>query len=583
MPLFPGQILQQRYRIQSLLGQGGMGAVYRAEDMRLHISVAVKELLPQPGLDPHLLSRLRAQFLQEATILARLNHPHLVNVTDYFEEDGKAYLIMRFIEGESLADHIARHGALPEAQVVTWALEILEALDYCHARNILHRDLKPHNIIIQPNGSVVLVDFGLVKLWNPADPQTRTTIRGAGTPEYAPPEQYGATSGHTDPRSDIYSLGATLYHALTGQVPPSATERIAFPQHFRTPRELNGRVSPGIDGVIQKAMALPQEQRWSSAREMAIALQSGSGNIPPTPVLPPASKRRRPAWLWGSGVLVLLLVLAASVIMANRGCRSTITTSPTPVTLIAAMPITATVTQTSPPDLRLGEPEPPVEDATALVVPTSTPEQRPTPIAMPVPTVTPVPVLRFKTVPLGAAANAAWGHFEAPPQGDVVLGGIPFTLAAQIFKSQAEPAPDNTYPSEVTIKVHLSQAQRLYLLLTAGNAFVRYTGTAVGGVEAVCNDVTYPIATLTVGQNLREWHTVGDVVAAAPEVELVWRGALKDSPNLTGHIDMLTLSLPAACQNGTLTAVRVLDFSTETAHSRDPALNLIGLTLGYYP
>ncbi|MGC9083696.1 MAG: serine/threonine-protein kinase, partial [Anaerolineae bacterium] len=126
--LTPGQVLQNRYRIDALLGHGGMGAVYKAWDSRLQVYVAVKEMIPQPGLDPQMLSRLRQQFRQEATILARLSHPNLVRVSDYFEEGGNAYLVMEFVEGESLANLIAARGPLPEAQVLEWARQLLDAL-----------------------------------------------------------------------------------------------------------------------------------------------------------------------------------------------------------------------------------------------------------------------------------------------------------------------------------------------------------------------------------------------------------------------------------------------------------------------
>ena len=230
--LNPGTVLQERYRIVRELGRGGMGAVYHAWDMRLSIPVALKEMIPQSEISTQLLQELRTQFQQEATVLARLSHPHLVGVTDFFEEGRNIYLVMKFVEGESLADRIKREGALPEAQVVKWSEQLLEALSYCHSQGIIHRDIKPQNIIIRPDGQAVLVDFGLVKLWDPNDPKTRTAVRGMGSPQYAPPEQYELDVGHTEPRSDLYSLGATMYHALTGQAPPTATLRISSPEDF---------------------------------------------------------------------------------------------------------------------------------------------------------------------------------------------------------------------------------------------------------------------------------------------------------------------------------------------------------------
>ncbi|MBN1921328.1 MAG: SUMF1/EgtB/PvdO family nonheme iron enzyme [Anaerolineae bacterium] len=275
MALNQGQLLQNRYRVVTLLGEGGMGAVYRAWDLRLKVSVALKEMTPQPGLEVSMLAQLRGQFEQEAVTLARLSHPHLVRVTDFFDELGNAYLVMEYLEGESLAQRIQREGRIPEAQTLTWARQLLDALAYCHAQGIVHRDIKPQNILLRPDGRAVLVDFGLVKLWNPADPQTHTVMRGMGTPEYAPPEQYGQRGQTTDPRSDIYSLGATLYHALTGQAPPSASDRIADPEIFRPVRALNPSVSAATDAAILKALEPTRAARWTTAAHMLSALSRG--------------------------------------------------------------------------------------------------------------------------------------------------------------------------------------------------------------------------------------------------------------------------------------------------------------------
>ena len=162
MALAPRQILQNRYRVVSLLRKGGMGAVYRAWDTRLNIPIALKELIPQPGLDLHTLAQLRQQFQHEATILASLDHPHLVDVTDFFEEGGNSYLVMRLIEGDTLAERIERQGALLEEEALVWASQLLDALAYCHSQGVIHRDVKPQNVIIRPDGRAVLVDFGLV-------------------------------------------------------------------------------------------------------------------------------------------------------------------------------------------------------------------------------------------------------------------------------------------------------------------------------------------------------------------------------------------------------------------------------------
>ncbi len=361
-----------------------MGAVYRAWDTRLNIPVAVKELVPQPGLDASTLERLREQFIQEAQILARLDHPHLVNVSDYFEEREKAYLVMKYVAGESLAERIAREGALEEAQVLTWSQQLLSALAYCHGQQVLHRDLKPHNIVITPEGGVVLVDFGLVKLWDPQDPHTRTAIRGAGTPEYAPPEQYDTVAGHTDTRSDLYSLGATLYHALTGQAPPTATQRMTDPERFASPRAINREVSAGTEAAILRAMTIARAERFQSAEEMAAALRSQTPRITagsaPQPmserthklssVQPPAPSRaggkRIPAWGWALAAvgLVVLLVLGLGGLSRGR--------TPSP-------PMVAERTAT------------PTSQSVAVADPTAT--RKPAATAAPEPTATSTPIL----------------------------------------------------------------------------------------------------------------------------------------------------------------------------------------------
>jgi serine/threonine-protein kinase len=307
-----------------------MGAVYRAWDMRLSVPVALKEMTPQPGLDEQTLGQLRQQFQQEATVLARLHHPHLVRVTDFFEESDNAYLVMDFVEGEELANRINQHGPLPEAEVLAWAEQLLSALAYCHDKGILHRDVKPQNVVIRPDGQAMLVDFGLVKLWDPDDPHTRTVMRGMGTPEYAPPEQYEIDATHTDPRSDIYSLGATLYHAMSGQAPLTATLRMASPERFVPVRKHNPRVSLATEQTILRALELNRSKRWQSAGEMAAALSSGRVPPPPrppgrvTPAAPrrdrtgakpsvqaaaaPAPRRKQWVWLLGCGTLFTILL-----------------------------------------------------------------------------------------------------------------------------------------------------------------------------------------------------------------------------------------------------------------------------------
>jgi serine/threonine protein kinase len=392
MGLSTGTILQNRYRIVRLLERGGMGAVYRAWDIRLGVPIALKEMTLQPGLISDTLAQLHRQFQQEAMVLARLSHPHLVRVTDFFEEGDTVYLVMDFVQGESLAEHIAREGALPETQVLDWAGQLLDALAYCHAQGVIHRDVKPQNVIIRPDGRVVLVDFGLVKLWDPRDPRTRTIIRTMGTPEYAPPEQYDSTTGHTDPRSDVYSLGATMYHALTGQAPPTATQRIVNPAALVPVRALNPRASIQVETAVLRALELPPAARFQSAVEMAAAL---GGRV--TASMPKRQSRRRvPAWVWALGglsTLILMAGLAAGAIKVVGGPTSTPTPSPTIMPTVTSTPTDVPTPTPTPTPTATPTPHPtstplPTATPTPTSTPTATPTRRP---PSPTPTYTPMP------------------------------------------------------------------------------------------------------------------------------------------------------------------------------------------------
>lgn len=408
--LTAGTILQNRYRIGALLGQGGMGAVYRAWDTRLEVSVALKEMIPQPGLAPNLLSELRQQFHQEAKVLARLNHPNLVRVTDFFEERGNAYLVMDFVAGESLNKHIEQRGALPEAEVLNWGRQLLSALAYCHSQGVIHRDVKPQNVIIQPNGQAVLVDFGLAKLWDPRDPRTKTAMRGVGTPEYAPPEQYSGLSSSTDARSDLYGLGATLYHALTGRAPLTATDRMANPRQFASVRRLNSRISSRTERVILRAMELAREQRFQSAQEMMAALKGKTPKRQATKMMPgaPAPRRRRPsAWFWILFVLLLLLLGGGALwwVAQQPGIPIAFLTMPT---LIPTL--TPTHVPTSTPT------------STATATPAATPSPTSTPTHTPIPpTSSPTPTPTPDNI---ATARQGSSIFAAPNSGSQVLGGV---------------------------------------------------------------------------------------------------------------------------------------------------------------
>jgi len=291
MPLVPGQLLHQRYQIHALLGQGGMGSVYRATDTVMQRVVAIKERTSDANATPQGLQQAHAQFQREAQILGALAHPNLPHVYDFFNANGNEYVVMEFIAGQNLYDAVTASGAINEGAVRAWAEQILDALTYLHERSngssfgIIHRDIKPANIILKSDGKVVLVDFGLVKLIDLNNPNTFTAMRGMGTPEYAPLEQF-SPGMHTDARSDIYSFGATLYHLLAGRAPLDVPRRLLNPQQQPTLRALNPKISSVMEIAVEKAMEIQPQARWQTAREMQnqiAQLKRAPSTPPPMP------------------------------------------------------------------------------------------------------------------------------------------------------------------------------------------------------------------------------------------------------------------------------------------------------------
>ena len=260
MTLERGTLLNKRYRIVEILGQGGMAAVYRAIDENLGVEVAVKENL-------FTTEEYARQFRLEATILASLRHPNLPRVSDHFviEQQGQ-YLVMDYIEGEDLRQRLDRLGSLPEQEAIVIGVAISDAMSYMHSRKpmVLHRDIKPGNVRITPQGHIFLVDFGLAKIVQGGE--ATTTGARAMTPGYSPPEQYG--TARTDQRSDIYSLGATLYSALTNELPEDGLAR-AMDQAVLTPvMQYNSRISKRMSGVVEKCLEVRPDNRYQNAEEL---------------------------------------------------------------------------------------------------------------------------------------------------------------------------------------------------------------------------------------------------------------------------------------------------------------------------
>jgi serine/threonine protein kinase len=265
MTLEKNTLLHNRYRIIEILGQGGMGSVYSAVDENLGNTVAIKENL-------FTTDEYARQFRLEAVILANLKHPNLPRVYDHFVlGDMGQYLVMDFIEGEDLRQRMERMGTITEDDAVQIGASICDALTFLHSRKppILHRDIKPGNVKITPEGHIFLVDFGLAKVFQNAAQATTTGAR-AMTPGYSPPEQYG--TARTDPRTDIYSLGATLYASLCGIIPEDGLARAMDNAQLTPLRKRNSNISRRVAAAIEKAMAIDPSDRFQGSEEFKKAL-----------------------------------------------------------------------------------------------------------------------------------------------------------------------------------------------------------------------------------------------------------------------------------------------------------------------
>ena len=384
MTLTPGTVLENRYRIDALLGEGGMGAVYRAWHLGLDQPVAVKEnRMANPASG--------RQFAREAKMMARLRHPNLPRVIDHFVlSDGAQYLAMEFIEGDDLGQILQRSGPVDERRALAWVDQVCDALVYLHSQSppIIHRDIKPDNVKITPRGEVYLVDFGIAKV---GDSRQRTMTGAVGvTPGFSPPEQHG--TGGTDARSDVYSVGATLYTLVTGCVPPDGVQRLVKTKTLVPPLELCPGLSPSVAAAISAAMNTAPTGRPQTVAAFRALLRAGAGTgrqsvfpdlvqpevrgrearprsedtvvlapgarrpeaLPAKRAATPSAKRRRaPAWVVALGGAAGLLLCAAIVVALLPGLRAMFgPDAATPATPVPALVPSAIPSQTPAPASR---------------------------------------------------------------------------------------------------------------------------------------------------------------------------------------------------------------------------------------
>lgn len=378
MTLSTGSILNDRYRIDGMLGRGGMGAVYLAFDLTLQMEIAVKENL---NVDPV----AERQFRREASLLATLRHPNLPRVTNHFILEGQQYLVMDYIAGEDL-DARCTHQPPTVTEVLSWSEMICDALIYLHSLQppVIHRDIKPANIKLQPDGNVVLVDFGIAKVFD----QTQTTTGARGlTPGFSPPEQYGGS--HTDHRSDQYALGASLYSMLTGQRPTDCIERLFNKKPLTTLRSLNPAVPANTEAAIHKALSLDPDDRFPDLVHFKAALRGEAQpetirSAPPMAHPTTAPRKSFPIWIPISGLAGLVGVLGIGGFFIARGLGLFDASAAKPK---ATLPVVAELPSDTPTA---------VFSPTATLAPSHTPSHTPVPSPTPtetlIPTPTPLPV-----------------------------------------------------------------------------------------------------------------------------------------------------------------------------------------------
>src|SRR5574344_988679 len=269
MNYYIGQLLDDRYELLEVIGTGGMAVVYKARCHRLNRLVAIKILKDEFSGDEEFRRRFRA----EGEAVAMLSHPNIVQVYDVSTSDSANFIVMELIDGISLKEYMEKKGILNWKETLHFAMQIAAGLEHAHSRGIVHRDIKPHNVMVLKNGSVKVMDFGIARVMNKSNTLTKEAL---GSVHYISPEQ--ARGSYTDNRSDIYSLGVVMYEMMTGRPPYDGESPVAVAiQHINggapLPTTLNPNIPAGMEQIIMKAMALDPKDRYSGAAELLADLE----------------------------------------------------------------------------------------------------------------------------------------------------------------------------------------------------------------------------------------------------------------------------------------------------------------------
>ncbi len=395
------------YRLIAKLGEGGMAEVYKAYQPRLEREVALKFIRPELAAD----AEFRGRFEHEAQAIARLSHPNVVHVYDFGEEGNRYYLVMEYVPGQTLKERLEALRAAGKTMDWDEACRIIgqiaAALDYAHRQGIIHRDVKPANIMLTPDGRALLNDFGIAKMLGTSQALTQTGVT-IGTPAYMSPEQIRGDKEQLGPTSDLYSLGIVLYEMLTGRVPFAADTPLAvLYKHLHDPIPLPRTLAPTLpevtERVLLKALAKDPTDRYPDGQSLTQALQA-SLSTPTLPLPTPRRTRTRPAWLIPAIAVAMLAMTIYGVVAWRTGqprffqkqqpARQTIAVSDATVTFTAVVP-TAIPTATS-------------TTTTLPPTPTATPRPQATPSATTATSGTPITVIQQLPAPGYHAEGLTW-------------------------------------------------------------------------------------------------------------------------------------------------------------------------------
>ncbi|HEY8292268.1 MAG TPA: protein kinase [Thermomicrobiales bacterium] len=503
------QRIGERYELRQSIGIGGMARVYLAHDHMLNRDVAVKILSPALAADPLFVERFR----REAQAAAALNHPNIVTIYDTGTTDDTYYIVMEYVPGPNLKETIRARGPLPEGESLPIGAQVAAALGAAHANHLIHRDIKPHNVLLSPEGSAKVTDFGIARAAGASQLTATQTVMG--TAHYLSPEQ--ALHQPLDGRSDLYSLGVVLYEALTGRVPFEGDSLVAVAMrqvHDPPPpmREINPGISARAEAVVMRALAKDPASRYQSAAAMGAALTEASralhppaggptrtlppvvetAALPPAhpPVIPPtlpvADRRRPRRWLILPSVAALCALLAVAGLFALRsaGNGNAATTTPTSVARATVNPQASaiTVAAVSPTPAPLPTPAPTISATAVALIPTiapTVPVPSPTPLA--VPTATPLPAPTATASAPTATPPAVAGGASSPAQAVQLFYQAveqhQFDAAAQLWTPQMRAQ----FPPQENINGHFAPTQRIVLQI--GTVVMNGNGQATVPVD----------------------------------------------------------------------------------------------------